>query len=393
MGKLKISIGSREKVAALALAALLILAAAGFAAYKILHPRPLQITIPLETVTEDPVKPETFRGKGGYFPAVDGLFYPESGITRTEAENILRRVTGLPGGADGDELLNEESFSAVLEEFFTPGQVREAVECIRALGSDAITRAEAAVCFNRLFGLSPAEQETGYYPDVSPAYWAWGDIVTAAEPSELERVYSDFFLRDGWLYCTDENGYCIKNAYKGSLYFGCDGRYSSGNAELDGYVSAAIAANTDASMTRQEMLRSMYDYVREAFTYRIRHYYEIGDLGWAMDEALTMYSTGKGNCYCYAGAFWAAARGLGYDAKIVSGTYGKEESPHGWVEIIQDGERLIYDVEIEMSYRREQMASDMFGVEETLRNYHGYIEAAVLDEAVPRRTSNGVAPK
>ena len=70
----------------------------------------------------------------------------------------------------------------------------------------------------------------------------------------------------------------------------------------------------------------MYLYVRDSFTYLRRHYYKTGDVGWATQEALTMYSTDRGNCYCYASAFWAAARALGFDAKIVSGTYGEEES-------------------------------------------------------------------
>ena len=118
-------------------------------------------------------------------------------------------------------------------------------------------------------------------------------------------------------------------------------RFGTLDGCLPEFVLAALREATDDSMTRDEMLRAMYLYVRDSFTYLRRHYYKTGDVGWATQEALTMYSTGRGNCYCFASAFWAAARALGFDAKIVSGTYGEEEAPHGWVEILRGGVRSL----------------------------------------------------
>ena len=67
-----------------------------------------------------------------------------------------------------------------------------------------------------------------------------------------------------------------------------------------------------------------------------------------------MLRTKRGNCYNYAAAFWAAARQLGFDARVVSGGVGWSGSPHGWVEIDNaDGVPYIYDPELEMSYRRK----------------------------------------
>ena len=40
----------------------------------------------------------------------------------------------------------------------------------------------------------------------------------------------------------------------------------------------------------------------------------IAETGWEIPEAITLYETGKGNCYCYAGVFLSLARGLGYNA-------------------------------------------------------------------------------
>ena len=165
---------------------------------------------------------------------------------------------------------------------------------------------------------------------------------------------------DSQLYYAGADGYFLKNAYSGSLFFDSAGRYTSGNAELDGYVLAALREATDDSMTRDEMLRAMYLYVRDSFTYLRRHYYKTGDVGWATQEALTMYSTGRGNCYCYAGAFCALARGLGYNARTYSGSIGIENQPHAWTEITLDGKIYICDPEIEMNYWLLQMYTDNF---------------------------------
>ena len=107
-----------------------------------------------------------------------------------------------------------------------------------------------------------------------------------------------------------------------------------------------------------------------------------------------MYSTGKGNCYCYASAFWAAARQLGYQAKVVSGIYGKtERAPHGWVEIIhEDGVRLTYDVEIEMVMRRKNERGDAYAMTDGYRSFHGYVEMPYKDDMIPRYINEGMLP-
>ena len=172
----------------------------------------------------------------------------------------------------------------------------------------------------------------------------------------------------------------------------CDKKATKAQIESFGRVLAALREATDDSMTRDEMLRAMYLYVRDSFTYLRRHYYKTGDVGWATQEALTMYSTGRGNCYCFASAFWAAARALGFDAKIVSGTYGEEEAPHGWVEILRGGERYTYDVEIEMAVRRDRGASDLYEMDDSARRRHGYQEFSATDDMLPRSLAGELLP-
>ena len=131
---------------------------------------------------------------------------------------------------------------------------------------------------------------------------------------------------------------------------------------------------------RLDDLKAIYYHVKNDFQYLTRNYYDSGATGWDIDEALTIFRTNRGNCYCYASAFWAAARALGFDAKIVSGTYGEEEAPHGWVEILRGGERYTYDVEIEMAVRRDRGASDLYEMDDSARRRHGYQEFSATDD-------------
>ena len=53
-----------------------------------------------------------------------------------------------------------------------------------------------------------------------------------------------------------------------------------------------------------------------------------------------MLDHGSGNCYRFASLFNWLARGLGYDARVVSGWVPSASggaAPHGWVEIVLDG--------------------------------------------------------
>ena len=383
-----------------------VLAAAVVAAGALLLPRLTQPAAtsaqptPVPTATPLPTPDPGPRGQGGYFVCPDGLFYPAEPLTRGEAAGALSRAVGKSVSPLGDEtqILTEESFAALLKTLWPAPRVEETLELVTGRGDENITRAEAAVCVNRLLGAESVTDETlPGFPDVAPDSWGRGDILAAAVSGRIwdgpnGRPAPGFVLVDGALYCAGEDGYFLKNTYVGSLFFGPGGRYTSGSPELDGYVRQLIREHTDDAMTREERLRAVYDYIRDNYTYLVRHYYHIGDLGWEIEEALTMYSTGRGNCYCYAAAFWAAARGLGYDAKIVSGTVD-DDAPHGWVEILQDGERRTYDVELEMLTRSEgQKNSDFFAMTDAKRMGQQYIEHAFSDDLVPRESNPGLLP-
>lgn len=324
----------------------------------------------------------------------DGLFCPEDPLTRSDAAQALYALLETPPVGEGiafsdlgeedprleacaamtaggyfqtqaspeegglplflpDEPCGTEEFCALLDDFFLPGEAEAALEGLEAGADGSLTRGEAAACLCRLLGWSEGE---GYFPDVPQDHPAAGAIYACAgagslQPEEFaERALDGFLWFDGYLYRLGEDGYFLTDETADGLYFSASGRYTSGSLELDAYVAEYLAPLAGEGLTRLEMLEEMFNQVRDGFRYLRRNLYEPGATGWEIEEALTMFETGKGNCYCYNGAFWALARGLGYNAVTYSGTISKNKDPHAWVEILLDGVPYICDPEIEMNY-------------------------------------------
>lgn len=155
------------------------------------------------------------------------------------------------------------------------------------------------------------------------------------------------------LYYVPEDGAAfLTNGKVGYLEFGADGRYTSGNAELDSYVAQALAACTNESMTKSEKLRAAYLYVRDNGSYLARDHQPRGSTAWAEESALFFLKNKRGNCYCFAGSFLYLARQIGYQAYPISGGVGFANKDHAWVMVpASDGADYIYDVELEYAYR------------------------------------------
>ena len=309
------------------------------------------------------------------------------------------------GAVEADSLVSlgevtETDLAAALEGLFSPGT-------LAALdGTEPLTRAAAAELILSLAGIQPAAPERAPAPDLAADAPGAAALAACADPTgavsyEPENVYIDgylylvdengLFVTDaevdglyydeegrcasydfepgfvnlgGYLYYVDEDGRFAQDTEIGGIYFGSDGRYTSGSEELDALVAEVLAPICEENETREEMLRAAFNYVRDSFEYLRRNYYAVGETGWEVEEATTMFSTGRGNCYNYAAAFWALARGLGYDAAAVSGTMGWDYEPHGWVTIYdENGALLTYDTETEMAYRRDgDYSKDMFAM-------------------------------
>ena len=301
--------------------------------------------------------------RGWLYPRETGFLAPEQPFTCGDAlaaaETLLADPDDLAlisgGWADrADEPISREDFRTLLYALFDETEADAAFVGVYSDIFNRVTRADAARCLFPLLGSSAAEEV--YYPDLPPDRPAFAELCAAAAEGVLDRdalvekTQDGFVWFDGYLYHVDEDGYFLSDETYDGLYFNIHGRFTSGTDELDDYVAQTISLLTSESQTRTEKLRSVYLYVKNNLEYLVRNYYPSGANDWAVAEALTMYRTGRGNCYNYAGVFWSLARGLGYNAVTFSGTIGVEFQLHAWTEIIIDGEYFICDPEIEMNY-------------------------------------------
>lgn len=211
-------------------------------------------------------------------------------------------------------------------------------------------------------------------PTVTPTPTPTPDPEELAQQRRLSDAKDGFIWEDGFLEAIDEDGNLLTDCYIGVLYFGKDGRYTSGSGELDELTAEVVRDNTDPSMTRMEMLRAMYDYTMGHIKYVGMANYEYGYQpahgkdGWMPPVAAKTLIDGYGNCYCYAAVFAALARAVGYQAYAVGGIVGANEDPHGWVQILDDeGNEWLNDPEIEYRFgdyyktvQSKETAPDLF---------------------------------
>lgn len=318
------------------------------------------------------------------FPDEQGFLHPDEPLTAQQLQQALKALAApgaqahFPGMSTASAPLKLSQLTQILSEFFPESAVSDAFVEAEA----TVTRAQFAVGMQKLLERNNAELLTLSEESVLPA-----DVTLEREdalilleasvphtPTETGSTWMQIDLPspyepglvniDGYLYYVREDGYFLRSDSVGELTFGEDGRYTSGDPELDTMVAQILAdiqcAEPDAE--RLEWLRKAFEYCRDSFTYRRRESYEKGQTGWETEDAKTMFATSKGNCYNFAAAFWALARGLGYEARAISGTCLKDEQPHGWVFIEIDGEDYLFDPEWEYVYRyeREDYSKDMF---------------------------------
>ena len=182
-----------------------------------------------------------------------------------------------------------------------------------------------------------------------------------AEPAPYKPGFVNI---DGWLFYVQENGHFLKDGDVGELHFGSNYRYTSGDEVLDGYVAKLIDGfiKENPKKDRLGLLRVAYDHcVTGGYQYLRRNIYKKGHTGWEIEDAKVMFESSRGNCYNFAAAFWALARGLGYEAYALAGYCTKSVQPHGWVQIEFDGEDYFFDPEWHYDYIHDKReVKDMF---------------------------------
>ena len=220
----------KASVFLIVVAALLLLDGLAFAAWKLKDRSPAQeppapeatpAPTPVPAPTNEPAPAYT----GGYMECPDGLFYPERTITLGELAEALGRAGNGAAELTGDpaEELTAPAFRAALAQLFGEDRADAAMGSTARRGGEAVTRAEAAVILNALLDPAPPA-ESGVFPDVEEGYWAAPAVALAGRsgrqwPGGGELPEPGFLLADGWLYYVGEDGYFLKNAFVGSLYF------------------------------------------------------------------------------------------------------------------------------------------------------------------------------
>lgn len=242
-----------------------------------------------------------------------------------------------------------------------------------------LRRYEIAVLMNRFLGRSTegdrpdvrgfaldVTPEDSYYADVAEAvidhsYSVEGGAEHWTSDFSAQKRPQGFYLAGTELYCISKEGYALKNCTVNGFAFDENGRYTSGMPELDELVRETLSVLITDSMDQIEMLRVIYDYTVDNFTYLKGSLYDFRDTSWLNDEAYGILSTGYGNCYGYAAVLCQLARALGFDACVYSGTIGIADSEHGWVEMDIDGQTYVFDPEMEMAFLKDQYKTiDMF---------------------------------
>lgn len=177
-------------------------------------------------------------------------------------------------------------------------------------------------------------------------------------------------LIKGYLYYADENGKLLRNERLGkTLNFDAECRYLSGDQDLDDLVAFYLhsIAKKYPEKNRDELLEKAFYYIRDYVIYAWQFLpdYADNDGVWVVEYGKKALSGNHyGDCYGFSSAFCNLARGLGYDAHAISGTwFGAPPNPHSWVMIEMDDEMYIFDPQLanrEMLGMRDNMGYSMF---------------------------------
>lgn len=314
------------------------------------------------------------------FPDAENKLHPEADLTPATLRTALQALATesalahFPKLPTGGSVITTEKLRETLLSFYTENNVNLAMGDME---ERPLTRADLAVILCRLqyrIGETVSVSDDTQLP--ADLYATTEQIAALLEASLPHTCTMDginweaydlptgwdtgFVLKEGWLYYVNESGFLLRDEQLGLLTFGSDGRFTSGDAELDQIVSGILKelSEKNPEKDRQELLYEAHVYCRDSFKYLRRNAYRFGEKGWEIEDAKTMFTKGRGNCYNYAATFWALARGLGYEARAVSGTCTSTDQPHGWVFIEFDGKDYIFDCEWEMAYRTEREIYD-----------------------------------
>lgn len=127
-----------------------------------------------------------------------------------------------------------------------------------------------------------------------------------------------------------------------------DGRIVMPTSSIMLMAAQVVDDSTTVMMTQPEQLESAFDYIAKNITYVRSTETPKGD--WVKEYASETLGTKTGNCYGFAAAFAYVARGLGYQARVCTGTVKSAlggTTPHAWTEVKIGKQWYIFDTEMQ----------------------------------------------
>ena len=226
-------------------------------------------------------------------------------------------------------------------------------EAVAEASGYVVSRTAADGAYEEIATLEPGTTAyTDMFLDTGVTY----TYLVQANGTELEGVseavalplYTGMFNdADGVLYGYVD-GSLLRDTELDGFTFDAEGRYTTGDAELDNYLRTLTAANTTPEMTQLEKFRALYDWVIANSTYRAREQMD-SDPGWEVAAALDMFQQQSGNCYSYAAAVAMLGRNVGLQTRSVIGQVHQTYQwvDHGWTEVTYEGTVYLCDAEME----------------------------------------------
>ncbi len=305
---------------------------------------------------------------------IDGAaFRPEDGLTYREFADILAAF--YPECAETAEFDNigpeDPDYSA-----FCLMAAEGWLEDAPAVDPDTfVTRLDFAATMNRVLGRGNRVQAdnrmVGTVMDVAAGSDEYCTVIEAViehscapENSGEAEIWTDSVplpaLEEGFcligtaLYYVESDGSIARNTSINGFSFADDGRYTSGDAQLDALMQQVLGDIITEDMERMDMLRAVYLYCTDLF-YVGGNIYDAGTTDWIIPEAYGILSTGRGNCYSFAAAFCSLSRALGFDTTAVSGFYrsGSDGAQHhAWTQMIlgDEGDPYIFDPQLQNNF-------------------------------------------
>lgn len=336
---------------------------------------------------------EKAGGRVTYSDVAGGMWYTEAvetlgamGILDCEAGSAFRPDAAISRGEFAlmlSHFISGTGDLAVFPDVPSTSRFYEAVGAAAAQGlfggyadgafhpDAALTRAQAAVVFNNLLNRQPdsaaidTDPNVRLFPDVPTTYWAYDEIMEAT----VSHTFDDSTGQERWTQVTAErcalpdgyyriegrlyrvqNGMFLHDTTVDGFTYDSQGRYTTGSATLDAQLNSIVETYTNSSMTRDQKLRALYNYVRDNFSYLKRPLVSKGQTGWEAAYAEEFLNLRRGNCYSFSATYCLLCRELGLPAYTVVGGLGARNSPHGWVEINLDGTTYMFDPQLEWRY-------------------------------------------